>query len=61
MSTLAVSKYKEIVDRTGGEILVSGSDDFTLFLWQPEKNKKSIGKLTYNFKIQNLLKCTVFN
>ncbi|KAL1462008.1 hypothetical protein WDU94_013861 [Cyamophila willieti] len=28
-----------------GEKLVSGSDDFTLFLWNPEKEKKSIGEL----------------
>lgn len=43
--TLAKSKYDEVVNRAGGEILVSGSDDFTLFLWYPEKDKKQIGKL----------------
>lgn len=42
--TLAKSKYDDVVTRTGGEILVSGSDDFTLFLWYPEKDKKQIGK-----------------
>lgn len=29
----------------GEEKLVSGSDDFTLFLWKPEKDKKPIGML----------------
>lgn len=29
----------------GEEKLVSGSDDFTLFLWKPEKEKKPIGTM----------------
>lgn len=37
----ARNKYKSV----GEEILVSGSDDFTLFLWRPEKEKKSIGTM----------------
>lgn len=37
----AKNKYNSV----GEEKLVSGSDDFTLFLWRPEKEKKSIGKL----------------
>ena len=28
------------------EIMVSGSDDFTLFLWQPSENKKPIARMT---------------
>jgi ribosome assembly protein 4 len=28
------------------ELLVSGSDDFTLFLWDPEKSKKAITRMT---------------
>jgi len=32
-------------ESVGEERLVSGSDDFTLFLWKPEKEKKSIGTL----------------
>lgn len=27
----------------GGERLISGSDDFTLFLWSPESSKNSVG------------------
>lgn len=32
-------------ESVGEERLVSGSDDFTLFLWKPEKEKKPIGIL----------------
>ena len=28
------------------ELLVSGSDDFTLFLWEPSKSKTSIARMT---------------
>ena len=31
------------VRRIGPERLVSGSDDFTLFLWNPEKDNKPLG------------------
>lgn len=33
----------DAVRRLGSERLVSGSDDFTLFLWNPETDKKHIG------------------
>jgi len=32
----------------GPERLVSGSDDFTLFLWHPESDKKHIGILLFS-------------
>lgn len=41
---LARQRYDDLV-KGFGEYLVSGSDDFTLFLWTPEKDKKSIGNL----------------
>ena len=28
------------------ELMVSGSDDFTLFLWQPTNEKKSLARMT---------------
>lgn len=40
---LARNRY-DIVVKDVGEYLVSGSDDFTLFLWKPEKDKKMIGE-----------------
>lgn len=41
----ALQRYKAV---TGGrpEFLVSGSDDFTLFLWQPSEAKKHIARMT---------------
>lgn len=39
----AKKRYAEVV-ANGGERLISGSDDFTLFLWTPESSKTSIGK-----------------
>lgn len=38
-----VERAKKRYEAVGEEKLVSGSDDFTLFLWRPEKEKKSIG------------------
>ncbi|QQP38329.1 hypothetical protein FKW44_018876, partial [Caligus rogercresseyi] len=43
----AEKRYKQILKSVGGsEILVSGSDDFTLFLWKPECEKNSLARLT---------------
>ncbi|CAB4062076.1 RSA4 [Lepeophtheirus salmonis] len=40
-------RYNHLIKSAGGtEILVSGSDDFTLFLWKPETDKKSYARLT---------------
>ena len=38
------------------ERLVSGSDDFTLFLWHPEVDKKSIARLTGHQQLINEVK-----
>lgn len=43
------NKYKG----TGEEFLVSGSDDFTLFLWQPSKNNKPICRMTGHQQLIN--------
>lgn len=49
----AVSKYKMMCDEDGGERLVSGSDDFTLFLWKPETDKKPIARMTGHQQLIN--------
>jgi len=41
----AQEKYEAVVGRDHNEILVSGSDDFTLFMWNPKQDKKPIGRL----------------
>lgn len=43
-----VEYAKKCYESVGEEILVSGSDDFTLYLWRPEKEKKFIGIIYYN-------------
>lgn len=35
------------------ERLVSGSDDFTMFLWDPVNNKKPLARLTGHQKLVN--------
>lgn len=45
---LAEAKRRyDIAVLNGGERLISGSDDFTLFLWTPENSKNSIGNTSY--------------
>ncbi|XP_059852693.1 notchless protein homolog 1 isoform X3 [Delphinus delphis] len=41
----ALSRYSHVRGR-GPERLVSGSDDFTLFLWSPAENKKPLARMT---------------
>lgn len=42
MQKKAQDRY-DLVRQIGTERLVSGSDDFTLFLWNPESDKKHLG------------------
>lgn len=43
-------------ESVGEEKLVSGSDDFTLFLWKPEKDKKPIARMTGHQQLINDVK-----
>ena len=36
-----------------GERLVSGSDDFTMFLWEPEEGKKPLARMTGHQQLIN--------
>jgi ribosome assembly protein 4 len=44
----ALDRYRKARRAAGGdsERLVTGSDDFTMFLWEPEKSTKPVGRLT---------------
>lgn len=55
MREYASKKYIEVV-KTFGERLVSGSDDFTLFLWDPENDKKPLARLTGHQQLVNDVK-----
>lgn len=47
---------KKRYESVGEELLVSGSDDFTLFLWRPEKEKKFIGIIHYYISTMSIIK-----
>lgn len=43
----ALNRYNKIIQSTNNsELLVSGSDDFTMFLWHPTDSKQQIARLT---------------
>lgn len=49
----AKARYAEQIRLVGEERLLSGSDDFTLFLWRPLKSKTPIIRMTGHQKIVN--------
>ncbi|KAL1506011.1 hypothetical protein ABEB36_005448 [Hypothenemus hampei] len=51
----ALKRFKQVIEPIG-ERLVSGSDDFTLFLWDPEKDKKPLARLTGHQQLVNDVK-----
>lgn len=51
----ALKRYYDVIE-AHGERLVSGSDDFTLFLWDPEKDKKPLARLTGHQQLVNDVK-----
>ncbi|XP_012275046.1 notchless protein homolog 1 [Orussus abietinus] len=51
-----VERAKSRYEAVGDEKLVSGSDDFTLFLWYPAKEKKPIGRMTGHQQLINDVK-----
>jgi ribosome assembly protein 4 len=51
-----VSSAREKYDAakgTRGERMVTGSDDFTMFLWEPSVSKKPIGRMTGHQQLVN--------
>ena len=48
----ATDKYMK-VKGSGGEVLASGSDDFTLFLWKPTEGKRAIVRMTGHVQLVN--------
>lgn len=53
---IALEKYQEMIKLSGGtEKLVSGSDDFTMFLWEGSKSKKPITRMTGHSKLINFV------
>ena len=42
----ALKRYQQVLAVVQEEFMVSGSDDFTMFLWSPAKEKKFLARLT---------------
>ncbi|KAG4303979.1 hypothetical protein PORY_002632 [Pneumocystis oryctolagi] len=55
MKLIAKKKYDKIIELGGnsGERLVTGSDDFTMYYWNPEKSIKPIKRLTGHQNLVN--------
>jgi len=51
----AKERYSAVIKATGHEKMISGSDDFTMFLWEPTINKKSIARLTGHHALINVV------
>jgi ribosome assembly protein 4 len=49
----AKERYDETMKLCGGERLLSGSDDFSLFLWRPLESKAPITRMTGHQKVVN--------
>ena len=49
----AEKRYKQVISIVQEELMVSGSDDFTLFLWQPTTEKKSLARMTGHQQLVN--------
>ena len=53
LKAAAEKRYKTVLSTVGHEVLVSGSDDFTMFLWRPETEKTSQARLTGHQQLVN--------
>ncbi|KHJ89036.1 WD domain, G-beta repeat protein [Oesophagostomum dentatum] len=50
---IAQRRYEEALKVWGEERLVSGSDDFTMFLWIPSQSKNAVARLTGHQQLVN--------
>lgn len=50
---MAQKRYEAALGGGGVERMVSGSDDFTMFLWQPAEDKKPIARMTGHQQLIN--------
>jgi ribosome assembly protein 4 len=53
MKSAALVRYRAAVEKAGGERLLSGSDDFTIFLWRPTEDRKPVARMTGHQKVVN--------
>jgi ribosome assembly protein 4 len=55
MKSAALTRYNKIFE-TETEKLISGSDDFTMFLWNPEVDRKCVQRMTGHQQLINDVK-----
>jgi len=53
---MADARYNAVLKVVGEEMLVSGSDDFTMFLWKPSSEKTSVARMTGHQQLVNDVK-----
>ncbi|KAI3646114.1 hypothetical protein MP228_009042 [Amoeboaphelidium protococcarum] len=46
-------RYEQVKQKAKGERLVTGSDDFTMFLWSPSTDKKPLARMTGHQQLVN--------
>jgi ribosome assembly protein 4 len=56
LKALAERRYTDVLKTVGEEMLVSGSDDFTLFLWKPSSEKVAAARMTGHQQLVNDVK-----
>lgn len=56
MQKVALSRYNKVLSNVKEELMVSGSDDFTLKLWNPAKEKKHLASMTGHQQLVNDVK-----
>lgn len=54
MQKYAIERYEKVKDPKG-ERLVTGSDDLTMFLWQPKQGNKSVARMTGHQGLVNMV------
>lgn len=52
----ALKRFNKVMNYVQEELMVSGSDDFKLLLWNPSKEKKSLATLTGHQQLVNDVK-----
>ena len=52
----ALKRYENVLKNIGDELMVSGSDDFKLMLWNPSKEKKPLASMTGHQQLVNDVK-----
>lgn len=56
LKEVSLKRFKKVMSYVQDELMVSGSDDFKLLLWNPSKDKKSIATMTGHQQLVNDVK-----